>query len=57
MNTRQALIKAREVAEVNLKESQTPPRADVEQLVDGYVPQHVINVLNNLILMCPEDGA
>jgi len=56
VNTRNALIKAKEIAEVNLKAIQTPARADVEQLVDGYVPQHVIDVLTKLIALYPEEG-
>jgi hypothetical protein len=49
MNNRTALIKAREIIEVNLKSSQTPARADVGQLIEGYPMQHAITVLNSLI--------
>ena len=49
MNNREALVKAREVIEVNLKASKTPARADVAQLIEGYPMIHAIEVLNNLI--------
>jgi hypothetical protein len=48
MNNRQALVKAREIIEVNLKAHQTPARADVDQLVESYPMQHAIKVLKNL---------
>lgn len=36
-------------AEAELKETQTPARADVQQVVDGYIFKHIISVLENLI--------
>ena len=57
MKNRDALVKAREILEVNLKANNTPARADVEQLTDGYPMRHAIEVLNNLIKLFPEEGA
>ena len=49
MDTLAALIKAREVAEVELKGIKTPARADVAQLQEAYPIEHTITVLTNLI--------
>ena len=56
MTNRQALAKAREVVEVNLKAHNTPARADVEQLVESYPMKHAISVLKNLEALFPEEG-
>jgi hypothetical protein len=49
MNNTDALRRAREIIEVNLKAVQTPARADVGQLIEGYPLIHAIEVLGNLI--------
>jgi hypothetical protein len=54
MNNRQALAKAREVIEANLKAHQSPARADVDQLVKAYPMEHAIKVLKNLELLFNE---
>lgn len=56
MNNRAALVKAREVIEVNLKANNTPARADITQLTDAYPMEHTISVLDNLIKLFPEEG-
>jgi len=48
MNNRAALVKAREIIEVNLKANNTPARADVDQLIAGYTMVHAIRVLKKL---------
>ena len=49
MKNRDALIKAQEIIEVNLKALRTPARADIDQLIRGYPLEHAITVLGNLI--------
>jgi hypothetical protein len=44
-----ALRKAQEIIQVNLKAVQTPARADVGQLIEGYPLIHAIEILDNLI--------
>ena len=49
MKNRDALIKAKEIIEVNLKDLRTPQRAEIDQLTRGYPLEHAITVLGNLI--------
>ena len=55
MKNREALVKAREIIEVNLKAQQTPARADVGQLTDGYAMTFAIRILKNLEKQFPEE--
>lgn len=54
MNNYDALLKAREVIEVNLAAHNIPARADVDQLVEGYPMKHAIKVLTNLMAIFEE---
>jgi len=55
MKNREALVKAREIIEVNLKAQQTPRRGDVAQLTDGYAMLFAIRILKNLEKQFGED--
>jgi len=55
MKNRDALVKAREILEVNLKAHNTPLTANIEQLVDSYPMQHAIKVLGELIKLFPKE--
>jgi len=55
MKNREALVKAREIIEVNLKDHMSPARADVDQLVLSYPMVHAIRVLRNLEEQFGED--
>jgi len=55
MSNREALIKAREIITENLKANNTPKRADITQLTNGYPMEHAITVLGNLINLFPEE--
>jgi len=56
VNNRQALVKAREIIEVNLAAHRKPARADVDQLTEGYPMEHAISVLKNLEGLFPEEN-
>ena len=55
MKNRDALVKAREILEVNLKQHNIPQRADIRQLVDSYPMKHTIRVLDELIKLFPKE--
>lgn len=53
---KEALQAALAVAQTKLKETQTPARADVQQVIDGYIYKHIIEVLGNLITEVEKNG-
>jgi len=49
MKNRDALIVCQEIIEQNLKDNNTPKRADISQTLAGYPMEHAITVLKELI--------